>query len=101
MPTVTDRIDMFLNENSSWKRGMWVVQKRSGENEYALLVDKTKKGWMGVTIDDDRMIAGKRSITNAYPPFEPIAYGDIPPKIESKVIKKLNQLKIKIEGVNS
>jgi hypothetical protein len=85
-----------LNESSDWQKGTWVVQRRSDENEYAVLVDKTKKGWMGITIDDDRMIAGKRSLSNAYPAFETTTQGDVPPKLLAKVQKKLKQLKIDI-----
>lgn len=96
--SVTDKIDNFLNEASDWKPGMWVVQRRSGENEYALLVDKTKKGWLAVTIDDDRMVPAKKSITNAYPPFEPLkSTKEIDKKLLNKVEKKLNQLNIDLK----
>jgi hypothetical protein len=42
------------------------------------------------------MIAGKRSITNAMPPFEVTDQDDVPQKLLAKVQKKMKQLKISI-----
>ncbi len=95
---ITEKIDGILNE-SSWQSGMWVVQRRSGENEYAILVDQLKGGaWKGVSIDDDRMVAAKKSLANAYPPFEELKdKKEIPQKLLNKIQKKLNQLKIDLK----
>jgi len=93
-------IDKYLGESDSdWKRGMWVAQRRSNENEYGILIDKTSKGWMAVTIDDDRKIAAKKSIAHSYPPFVSLDKNEVPIKLMDKVFKKLHQLGIKIENI--
>lgn len=93
----------IIREGDGWSAGKWVVQKHPDFNIYMLLVSQLKNGgWSAITISDDRPVAAKKSIKNAYPTPSLIDEKDIPPKLKAKVEKKMNQLGIKLnEGDSS
>jgi hypothetical protein len=97
---ITNKIDILLNENSGWQKGMWIVQRRSDANTYGILVDQLKnKAWSVVSKSDERAggKATKGSTKGWYPPPEVVDAKDVPPKIKEKVKQKLKQLGIDLQ----
>jgi len=93
------KFEKYLTEASEWKRGSWIVQRRSSDNEYAILVDQLKgDNWSVVSIDDDRMVAAKKTTKGWYPVPQVLKdKSEIPQKLLNKVQKKLDQLGIDLK----
>ena len=95
---ITEKIDMLLNE-AQWKVGQWVVQHRTDENDYGLLIDQLKNGsWSWIHKSDERVggKAVKGSTKGAFPALELIDVSKVPPKIKEKVLQKAKQLGIQV-----
>lgn len=95
--SIIDKIEKYLNE-STWKKGQWIVQNRKDENEYGILIDQLKNGSWSVITKSDYSVGGnatKKSTSGWYPTPKLIDEKDVPSKIKEKILKKAKQL-----GVN-
>lgn len=91
---ITAKIDGILNE-SSWKKGQWIVQHRNDNNEYGILIDQLKNGSWSVVSKSDETVGGKatkKTTKGWYPAPEVIDVNKVPPKIKEKVLKKMKEL---------
>ena len=98
MKDITDKINSLLNE-SSFQKGQWIVQSRTDENEYGLLIDQLKNGGWSVISKSDERVGGqakKGSTKGWYPVPEVIDVKQVPPKIKDKILQKAKQLGITV-----
>jgi hypothetical protein len=88
-------IEKYLGEAVSFEVGKWIVQRRTDDNEWALIVGQLKnKSWKVVSKSDERVGGNAASKTTSgwYPAPELVDEKEVPSKIKEKILKKAKQL---------
>ena len=84
------KLKNYITESKSWNTGDWIVQKRSGENEFGIVVEILKNGSAkAITCDDAGSAASIKSIKGWYPNPVAVLKNEVPLSIVRKITNKL------------